>query len=163
LARAAAVVFNRGVNAPTTSDYRFSPALTARLLGFGLVVGAVLVLLSTLAVAWWNLHTVVLLVPAVGVLVALVALMVWTNGYVVRFGEEGYQVRRIRGAGVPAARWKDVEDAVTTHVHGSPCIVLRLRDGGTTTIPVETLNADRDAFARELRERLAKAQGLRRL
>ncbi len=156
-------MFNRGVPAPTPADYRFAPALTARLLGLTLVASAVVVLVATVAVAYWDLHTVVLLVPALLVLAVLVSMMAWSNGYVVRLTEDGYQVRRIRGAGVPAAHWKDVEDAVTTHVHGSPCVVLRLRDGRTTTIPVETLNVDREAFARELQERLTHGQGHRRL
>lgn len=145
------------------SDYRFSPALTARLLGLTLVGLAAAVLLSTLAVAVLDLHTAVLLVPAVLALAVLIGVMAWTNGYVVRLGDEGYQVRRIRGAGVAAARWKDVEDAVTTHKLGSPCVVLRLRDGRTTTIPVEALNADRDAFALDVRQHLDDAHGITRL
>jgi len=35
-------------------------------------------------------------------------------------------------------------------------VVLRLRDGRTTTIPVEALAADREAFARDVRLRLAR-------
>lgn len=145
------------------TDYRFAPALTARLLGLTLIGSAVLISLATLGVAYWDLHTAALLVPVVLTLVVLVTLMSWSNGYVVRLGEEGYRVRRIRGAGVPAARWKDVEDAVTVHRHGSPCVVLRLRDGRTTTIPAETLNVDREVFAREVAEHLQRGHGITRL
>ncbi|WP_110180653.1 hypothetical protein [Nocardioides solisilvae] len=144
-------------------DYRFSPALTARLLGLTLVGSAVLISLATLGVAVLDLHTAVLLVPVVLVLVALVALMAWSSGWVVRLGDEGYRVRRIRGAGVPAARWKDVEDAVTTERHGSPCVVLRLRDGRTTTIPAEVLHVDREVFARTVVEHLQRGHGITRL
>lgn len=150
-------------NRPVPSDYRFAPALTARILGLTLVGSAVLVMAATLAVAVLDLHTAVLLVPGALVLVVLVAMMAWSNGHVVRLGDEGYQVRRVRGVGVPAARWRDVEDAITTHRHGSPCVVLRLRDGRTTTIPVEALAVDREAFARDVQQHLDRAHGIRRL
>ena len=146
-----------------TSDYRFAPALTARLLGLTLLAAAVLVTIATLAVALLDLHSAVLLVPVALVLAALVAMMAWSNGYVVRLGEEGYRVRRIRGVGVPAARWTDVEDAVTAFRHGSPCLVLRLRDGRTTTIPAESLNVDKDLFARDVAQHLDRGNGITRL
>lgn len=146
------------------SDYRLSPSLTARLLGSVLVLSGVAVLVALLLVAvglpGW-------LLPAVGVLclVALGALgvVVLTRGYAVRLGEEGYQVRHVRGAGVTQARWKDVEDAVTATVGGSPCVVIRLKDGRTTTIPVTVLAVQPEAFVRELQEHLQRGQGLRRL
>ena len=65
---------------------------------------------------------------------------------VVHLDEAGYRVRLIRGAGVREARWKEVEDAVTATARDLPCVVLRLTDGRTTTIPVEALAADRDDF-----------------
>ena len=61
------------------------------------------------------------------------------------------------------AGWKDVEDAVTATARGVPCVVLRLRDGRTTTIPVDALAADREAFVRDLRAHLQRGQGLRPL
>lgn len=144
-------------------DYRFAPAVTARLLGVSLVAAAVLVLLATLAVAALELHTAVLLVPVAVVLVALVAVMAWSNGFVVRLTADGYQVRRVRGAGTPAARWVEVEDAVTAHRHGAACVVLRLRDGRSTTIPVEVLDVDREEFAVTVRDHLDQGNGIRRL
>ncbi|WP_181312059.1 hypothetical protein [Nocardioides campestrisoli] len=142
------------------SDYRFSPALTARMLGVALIASAVLIALATVGVAVLSLHTMVLLVPVLLVLVALVTLMAWSNGWVVRLRDEGYEVRRVRGAGVSGARWRDVEDVVTTHRHGSPCVVIRLRDGRTTTIPADVLNADKDAFARDVVEHLQRGHGV---
>ena len=59
----------------------------------------------------------------------------------VRLDDEGYQVRFVRGAGVKQARWKDVEDVVATTVADERCVVLRLRDGRTTTIPVRPSRA----------------------
>lgn len=155
----APVVLNRAV----VSDYRFSPAVTARLLGVTMLVMAALVAVATVGVAVANWHGAVLLVPALVVILTVVGLMVWSNGWVVRLGEEGYQVRRIRGAGVTAARWKDVEDAVTTETLGSRCVVLRLRDGRTTTVPVDALHVDREQFAREVAEHLSRGHGIRPL
>ena len=70
--------------------------------------------------------------------------------------DEGYQVRFVRGAGVKRARWGDVDDAVTADVAGAPCVVLRLKDGRTTSIPVEVLAVERDAFVRDVKEHLTR-------
>jgi hypothetical protein len=66
----------------------------------------------------------------------------------------GYRVSMVRGAGVKEGRWIDVEDAITADVRGFPCVVIRLRDGGTTTIPVQAVAGDPDEFARDVRDRL---------
>jgi hypothetical protein len=70
-------------------------------------------------------------------------------------------VRLVRGAGVAQAAWTDVEDAATTTRHDVPCVVLRLRDGRTTTIPVGVLAVDKEEFVRDLQVRLQQARGLR--
>ncbi len=147
---------------PVVSDYRFAPALTARLMGLTLVALALLVLLGTIAAVLLDLPSVVLLVLVLLVLVviSLTARRLRGREFAVRFTDDGYQVRHIRGAGVEAARWKDVEDAVTTTTHGSPCVVLRLRNGTTTTIPVETLDVDREQFVRDVQARLRGGEGL---
>jgi hypothetical protein len=146
-----------------TSDYRLAPAIAARLVGTALVLIALMVLLATAAVAFLDLHTGVLLVPVVLGLLVLVAapVVLRRRGWVVRTSDEGYRVQWVRGAGVTAARWKDVEDAVTATRAGSPCVVLRLKDGRTTTIPVEMLAVDREQFVRELQRHLQDGQGLR--
>ncbi len=104
-----------------------------------------------------------MLVPvALGLLAALAASATLVRrGWVVRLAEEGYRVQWVRGVGVAAARWTDVEDAVTTTAAGSPVVLLRLRNGETTTIPVEMLAGDREAFVRDLRHHLQEGQGLR--
>jgi hypothetical protein len=121
--------------------------------------------MSTLAIAVLDAHTVFLLVPvllAVGVLVA--TWWAWrTKGWVVRLTPEGYRVQWVRGVGSASGRWKDVEDAVTTTLAEAPVVVLRLRDGRTTTIPVEMLAADRKAFVRDIQDHLQRGHGLRRL
>jgi len=147
------------------SDYRFSQPLIARLLGFFLAGLGVLVFLLTAAVGLFALPVVVL---TVGVVLAVVAVFVGgalltRNGTVVRLDDEGYQVRFVRGAGVKQARWKDVEDVVATTVADERCVVLRLRDGRTTTIPVRALAGSPDAFVKDLQVHLNKGHGYRRL
>ena len=77
--------------------------------------------------------------------------------------ETGYRVRRLRGAGVRAARWREVEDAVRASIAGHDCVVLRLKDGRTTTIPVDVLETTPDALLEELTGRLDRGRGHRRL
>ena len=76
-----------------------------------------------------------LLVAVVLCLVVLGGLAVLRRRDVVRLDETGYRVRYVRGAGVRQAPWKDVEDVTAPTVEGQRCVVLRLRDGRTTTMP----------------------------
>jgi hypothetical protein len=144
-----------------SSDYRLAPALGARLLGSALVGLAALVFVVTVVVALLDLSAVfVAVVAALGLAAVLVAGHLLTRrAYVVRLGEDGYQVRMVRGAGVKAARWTEVEDAVAASPRGVDCVVLRLRDGRTTTIPVQVLAADPEEFARDVRTHLERGLG----
>jgi len=144
-----------------SSDYRLSPALGARLLGSALVGLAVLVFVLTLVVALMELSAVFVgVVAALGLAAVLVGGHLLTRrAYVVRLGEDGYRVRMVRGAGVREARWTEVEDAVAASPRGVDCLILRLRDGRTTTIPVQVLAADRDEFARDVRAHLERSSG----
>ena len=134
-------------------------------MGVLLIAISLLVFITTGLVAFLDLHTAVLLIPAVlgiGTLVAG-AIVLGRRGWVVRFTDDGYRVQWVRGVGVATARWKDVEDAVTTTSANSPVVVLRLRSGGTTTIPVEMLAGDREEFVRDLQRHLQRGHGLRPL
>ena len=134
-------------------------------MGVLLIAISVLVFVSTGLVAFLDLHTAVLLVPAVAGLLALIAASVVLSrrGWVVQFTDEGYRVQWVRGVGSASARWKDVEDAVTTTAAGSPVVVLRLRSGATSTIPVDMLAGDREEFVRDLQRHLQHGHGLRPL
>ncbi len=140
-----------------STDYRLAPSVVVRLVGAVLVAVAILVLISTVLVAALNLHTVVLLVPVVlGVLIIAAVWALWTRrGWLVRTTDEGYRVQWVRGVGTAAARWADVEDAVTATIKDTPVVVLRLADGRSTTIPVELLAIDREDFVRALQQHLA--------
>ena len=137
-----------------TSSYRFAGPFIVRLMGVALATVGVLVLALAGVVALASLPAGVLtagLAVGLGVwLVVLGALTVLRRRVVVRLDETGYQVRYVRGAGVRAARWKDVEDAIAPTVEGDRCVVLRLRDGRTTTIPVDVLVGRAEAFVRDL-------------
>ena len=147
------------------SDYRLSPALAARLMGTMLVVLALLLFGVTALVALLHLP------PDLLVLVTVLGVVaVFGTGYaltrrvhVVHLDEEGYRVRAIRGAGVTAARWTDVEEVVAGSPRGIDCLVLRLRDGRTTTIPVAAVAADREELARDVRDHARRGEGLRPL
>ena len=145
----------------TATVHRLAPAIAARLLGLVLCGVAVLILLSTVAIAVLDLHTVYLLVPvAVTVLVLVLVWWTWrTKGWVARLTAEGYRVQWVRGVGTASGRWKDVEDAVATTIADAPVVVLRLKDGRTTTIPVEMLAIDRDDFVREVQQHLQRGHG----
>lgn len=147
------------------SDYRLAPAFGARFVGSLLVVLAVLLLAGTLLVALLDLPLGVLvaLVAAGLVAVAAAAYAVLRRVPVVRLGPEGYRVRLVRHVGADRAAWTDVAEAVTATPAGTPVVVLKLRDGRSTTIPVRVLAADREEFVRDLRGHLQRGQGLRPL
>lgn len=147
------------------SDYRLSQPVVVRMMGALLVVLGVVVLLMTLGVGLLGVPTVVLSVGIVLVALLLLAgALVLTRGVtLVRLDDAGYRVRYVRGAGVQQARWTDVEDVVATTVAGERCVVLRLRDGRTTTIPVRLLRTSPEAFVKDLQAHLNRGHGYRRI
>ena len=154
-----------GLIVDVASDYRLSSPLAARLLGFllaalGIVVLGLAVLVATLDLSGAALSGAVVVAA---VTVALAALLVMRAPAVVHLDEQGYRVRLVRGTGVPRARWSDVEDVVATVVAGERCVVVRLKDGRTTSVPVRVLAADGDAFAHDVREHLDRGHGYRRI
>lgn len=154
-----------GLNRPVTTHYRFSTALLIRSLGAVLALAGLLVLVVGVLVAVLDLPGAVLTTAVVAAVVVVVAagFLATRVTSLVRFDEAGYQVRWLRGAGVKQARWREVEDVVTATVSGHDCVVLRLRDGRTTTIPVKVLDVPATAFIEELRVRLDRGHGYRRL
>ncbi|QNN54547.1 hypothetical protein [Nocardioides mesophilus] len=147
------------------SDYRLSRPLAARMAGtLVLAVGVVAVICSLGAALldWpeWLVVLALLLVAAGG---ALAAVLLLRRARVVRLDETGYVVRWVRGTGVARGRWKDVEDVVATDVGGERCVVLRRRDGSTTTIPVGILDRPAEAFVQDLQQHLNRGHGYRPL
>lgn len=154
--------------APPTTDvtyYRLATAVLARVVGAAVIALAVLVFVATAVVSVVGIgFDWLALVAGVGI-VALLALGWWlrNKAYVVRCSPAGYSVRLVRGAGVREARWVDVAEAATSTPRGVACLVLKLKDGRSTTIPVTILGIDREQFVREMQGHLGKGQRVRRL
>ncbi len=148
-----------------SSRYRFSGPFAVRLLGLGLVVVAVALLALVTLVAVLSLPVALLGGGvAVATVVALaVALVVGRRPVVVSFDDVGYRIRHVRGAGVRQAAWTQVEDAAAATIAGERCVVLRLRDGRTSTVPVGVLAGHPDDFVRDLQQHLNQGHGYRPL
>jgi hypothetical protein len=146
-----------------SSTYRFSRAFVVRLAGVALVTLGLLVLLLVVAGAALSLPGVVVPVVLVAVLAAvgLLAVVVTRRAVVVRFDEVGYRISHVRGAGVRQADWKQVEDVAATTVAGERCVVLQLRDGSTSTVPVDVLGVRTEDFVEDLRSHLNRGHGYR--
>lgn len=147
-----------------SSGYRLAPALAARLVGAALVGAAALVLVTTILAATfaWPAWIVV----GVGLLAVAMTLglaVATRTTPLVRVDEVGYRVHWVRGAGTRAAAWREVSDAVAASPGGIDCVVLRLRDGRTTSIPVDAVAGGRDRFVAEIRAHLSRGEGLRPL
>lgn len=153
-----------GENVGVSSDYRLAPALSARLVGACLVLTAALVLVTTVVVAAVHASALVIGVVALAGL-AVTAYVAWLafRRPVVSLDDEGYRVRVIRGVGVAAAMWTEVDTAVAASPQGQDSVVLTLRDGRTTVIPAAAVAGDPNAFVRDLRDHLQRGQGLRPL
>lgn len=145
--------------------YRLAPAVVARILGLALVALALIAFATTIAVALTHgsIDIVIGIVLLGAFLVLGAAWWLRSRAWVVRCAEDGYVVRLVRGAGVRRAAWTDVADAVTTTTRGIPCLVLRLHDGGTTSIPVALLAIDREEFVRQMQRHLGAGQRVRPL
>jgi hypothetical protein len=149
--------------APT--ELALAPALRLRLLGTGLVAIGLVVALGVL-VGWvaglpsaYVSGLVVL--AAVGALV--LGFLVGLRHWVVRLDETGYRVRVLRTAQARSARWTDVLDLQSATVSGTRCLVLRLRDGRTTALPVDAIEGGPTVLSEELTSRLDRGHGYRRL
>ncbi|HEX7739798.1 MAG TPA: hypothetical protein VF426_09150 [Marmoricola sp.] len=140
-------------------DFRLAPAARVRLMGAGLMGIGVILVVATVVIALAKLPAGIL-----GGLVVLVVVLVFALGYllnrrsrVLHLDRTGYQVGVVRGAGAKSARWTDVLDLKTAAVAGARCMVLRLRDGRTTTIPVDVVEGDSEDLVRTVRGFLERA------
>jgi hypothetical protein len=141
-------------------DYRLAPSFRVRLMGAGLMGLGVILVVATVIVVSTGLSLdvlsvfVILTVPAVFVLGYLL-----NKRTVLHTDPIGYRVRMVRGVGAEAARWADVHDLQTAEVAGSRCLVLNLRDGRSSTVPVDVVEGDPDELVRDLTALLDHAQG----
>ncbi|MFL6062519.1 MAG: hypothetical protein ACJ72E_14905 [Marmoricola sp.] len=141
---------------PNQLDFGLAPQLRARLMGAFLAGIGIVLLVVTIAVISLDLPGDILSVVIILVVLGVfsLAFLLGRRWYVVRLDDVGYQVRFVRGAGEKAARWADVEDLATSYVLEEECVLIRLRDGRSTTIPVNLIEGDREEFVDELKRRL---------
>ncbi len=148
-----------------TSDYRLAAPFAVRMLGVLVAaVGLLVVVVALLcgALGWPRAVLSVTVVLAVAAVIVGGAILV-RRTTVVRLDDEGYRVRFVRGVGVAQGRWRDVEDVVATTVEGARCVVLRRRDGRTTTIPVGIVERGETVFIKDLQQHLNRGHGYRPL
>ena len=146
-------------------DFALAPALRVRLLGTGLVAIGVVVALGVLVTWLADLPSAITsgLVVLAAVGVVLLGLLVGVRHWVVRLDETGYRVRVLRTAEARSARWADVLDLQTGTVQGGRSVVLRLRDGRTTALPVDALEGGATGLTEALTSHLDRGHGYRRL
>lgn len=131
-------------------------------MGVALVLLGVLLVVATIAVTLSGLTLDIMSAVVVLAVVFIFGFGAWLGRIkVLTLEDVGYRVRAVRGVGTPSARWADVHDVQTTAVAGSRCLVLRLRDGASSTIPVDVLAGDSEELVREIRRRLDRANGKR--
>jgi hypothetical protein len=153
------------VSATGAVEYPLARAVRLRLLGSALAALGLVVLVVTVVLAAVRPPSGVVLATTVALVVVTVAtgVLLGRRWYVVRLDDTGYRVRFVRGVGRSRARWTEVEDLTTAVATGAECVVLRLRNGDASTVPVSLIEGDREAFVDELQRRLDAAHGYRRL
>ena len=162
---------NRSVTDPVTRtpadpvDFALAPALRARVLGTGLVAIGVVIALGVLLTWLADLPGAIVTGLVVLALVGVVSLgfLVGVRHWVLRLDATGYRVRVLRTAEARSARWTDVLDLQAGTVSGVHCLVLRLRDGRTTALPVDALEGGTAALTEALTQHLDRGHGYRRL
>jgi len=147
------------------TDFAMAPSLRMRLLGTGLVAIGLVVVLGVLVTWVAGLPTAFVtgLVVLGGVGAVALGLLLGVRHWVLRLDETGYRLRALRTSEARSARWTDVLDLQTATVSGARCLVLRLRDGRTTALPVDAIEGDPAALSEALTTHLDRGHGYRRL
>ena len=143
-------------NASPTSTYRLAPALGVALAGRSLVTVAVVVAVATvLGLVFGGGWVPAGIVALVGALLAT-AWGWWLvrRAVAVRLSPERYDVHLLRGVGATGADWSEVEEVAAASPDGTRCLVLRLRDGRVTTLPMAAIAGDPDVFALDVQRRV---------
>ena len=148
----------------SVTELSLAPALRLRMLGTGLAAIGITVALGVVVVWLLDLPAVIGTgLVALGVLGwAVLGLVVGVRRWVVRLDEHGYRVRVLRPQ-ARSARWSDVLDLQALNVGRTRCVVLRLRDGRTTALPVDSIEGGPGRLTDVLTEQLDRTHGYRRL
>ncbi len=148
-----------------TVDFALAPTIRARLLGTGLAAIGTVVLVAVLLSSLVGLPTAFVtgLVVIAGLGVLTLGALVGPRHWVLRLDGHGYRVRGLRPGGARSARWTDVKDLQTSTLAGHRAVVLRLRDGRSTTLPVAALEGSASTLTQALSDHLDRGHGYRRL
>ncbi|MFD1824385.1 MULTISPECIES: hypothetical protein [Mumia] len=149
---------------PTT--YRLTLVLALRLFGLRMMVAAVGAVIAAVlltiggSTAVWGVVAAVLVALLV---VASAAALRWPPR-LITLTETGYRVHRVRGAGVRAGSWAQVErvDDMPSPAGGTD-LVIGLEQGRTTRLPMMLFGIRGLDLQREIRERLNASHGYRPL
>jgi hypothetical protein len=139
--------------------------------GFALIAGVDVVALVVVdrwrddnaiaAVAFWLLVGVGV-VSLVGMARSIIQIV--HQPTVLRFDALGYRVSRQSGAtGTRRAAWADVQRVRQDRRDGREYVVVQLRTGASTQIPVRAVATPREEWIADLDDRLNRAHGQRRL
>jgi hypothetical protein len=157
------------VMSPAAADittYRWSRAQVLRSVGLGVVALGLMWLVIGAASAWRGEVGSVLSVPAAAVTGLGLGVAIWLvvrPPRVLALSPTGYRISHLRGCGVPAADWSDVESVETRLATGGPAIVVELSGGRTSLVPLSLLGLRAGEAQREMHNRLNSAFGYRRL
>ncbi len=149
-----------------TTRYRWSRALVLRPIGVVVALLGVLWVVGVAAVEWTSsgLDGFVVVALAVTGLILVAAVVTTARPPVVLdLSPEGYRVRHVRGSGIPAAAWRDVESVVTRPSAAGAMVVFELAGGRQSVLPVALLGGRAREAEREIHDRLNTAHGYRAL
>ena len=150
-----------------TSAYRLARAYAVRLLGVAAVASGLAVVLLVLARSLDapGLVTGALLTVAIalGTATLLAALAVLRPPTLLRLDAAGYVVRWPGGRGQLQGDWEQVDDVTGDRQAGQPVVLLRHRNGETTSLLLGLLDAPAREVEDDVRRRLNAAYGYRPL
>ncbi len=148
------------------STYRWARSALLRPLGLAAVAvgGGWLVLVLVLALTHGGARTVSAIAAAVtSLLLAAACWVLLRPPGLLELSAAGYRVRHLRGVGVEAAEWAQVQSVDTRPAKGGPVILIDLSDGETSVVPLALLGARAMEAQHEMHGRLNRAFGYRRL
>ncbi len=152
--------------ADDVTTYRWSRAQVLRSVGLGVALLGLMWLGIGTASAWRRDVGSVLSVGGAALTGLGLTAAIWLVARpprVLALSAAGYRIFHLRGGGVPAADWFDVESVETRSATGGPAIVVELSGRRTSLVPLSLLGLRASEAQREMHDRLNSAFGYRRL
>jgi hypothetical protein len=141
--------------------YRLSTAHVIRLVApFELLIGLAWVVGTLLGLSRGWMLALVLVTVAGGIVGAYLFVR---PPAVLTLTDDGFRIGLARTAGRAWAAWREVESVGTADASGVAALVFVLADGGQSALPLSLLGSRSADAQSEVRERLNRAYGYRRL